>query len=65
MTENPKDIIRFSCTKCHNEMDDEKYNIPECCSCVATRDHAPTLCPCRGEPDWKEKDLLYKHGAYP
>ena len=59
------DFIRWICKKCPDEIDDpEEFpnsaGYPDGCSCNATRNHEPTLCPCRGEPDWKEERVVIK-----
>jgi hypothetical protein len=64
MTGHPKDFIHWTCKKCPDEIDDpdesELAGYPEGCTSNATRDHAPTLCPCRGEPAWKVGYIIVK-----
>lgn len=58
--ENPGDFIKFVCMKCPNEIDDEPF--PKGCICYATRDHAPTLCCCRGDPQWEIEFIVWREG---
>jgi hypothetical protein len=64
MIENkPKDFIKFICMKCPNEIDDDPF--PEGCTSYATRDCEPTLCPCRGIPDWRCGYIVWRDGERP
>lgn len=61
--ENPGDFIHFVCKKCPSLIDDDPF--PEGCECYATRDHAPTLCPCRGRPNWEIANIVWRQGERP
>jgi len=56
--EKPKDFIKYICKKCPDEIDEDPF--PEGCTSYATRDHEPTLCPCRGVPRWECDYIIWK-----
>jgi hypothetical protein len=64
MADDSKDFVEWVCTKCPEKMDDDPDLYPIGCTCNATRDHKPTLCPCRGEPEWNEKRIIFRGGEY-
>jgi hypothetical protein len=60
----PKDFLKYICMKCPKSID-EGDTFPFGCTTYATRDHAPTLCPCRGEPNWEIERVLWSEGNEP
>ena len=61
--DKPQDFIRYVCMKCPNVIDENPFS--EGCVTYATRDCAPTLCPCRGEPEWEIEQIMWREGERP